>query len=189
MVARCDGDLHPRSPSPDQHRPNAPADDPHRQMDSVGANPLAPTTPSRFAAAAWNRARLRRHLVSRLRRRRARGHLPGAPGDRPSDGRAAQIGGSRGPCLWDFRARLGDQPVIEPTRCTWVPERRDADWVMVHWHKSVGAPTDRVSRGAPRVPTGLLLRSRDLKRTGRLGPFASGPMPDRRSQSAAGGRL
>jgi ketosteroid isomerase-like protein len=43
-------------------------------------------------------------------------------------------------CLWDFRAKMGDQPVIEPTRCTWVLERRDADWVIVHWHKSVGVP-------------------------------------------------
>ncbi len=43
-------------------------------------------------------------------------------------------------CLWDFRARMGDQPVIEPTRCTWVLERRDRDWVIVHWHKSVGVP-------------------------------------------------
>jgi ketosteroid isomerase-like protein len=43
-------------------------------------------------------------------------------------------------CLWDFRTRMGDQPVIEPTRCTWVLERRDADWVFVHWHKSVGVP-------------------------------------------------
>jgi len=43
-------------------------------------------------------------------------------------------------CLWDFRARMGDQPVIEPTRCTWVLERRDPGWVIVHWHKSVGVP-------------------------------------------------
>ena len=43
-------------------------------------------------------------------------------------------------CLWDFRAKMGDQPVVEPTRCTWVLERRDADWVIVHWHKSVGVP-------------------------------------------------
>ena len=43
-------------------------------------------------------------------------------------------------CLWDFRARVGDQPVIEPTRCTWVLERRDPDWEIVHWHKSVGVP-------------------------------------------------
>jgi ketosteroid isomerase-like protein len=43
-------------------------------------------------------------------------------------------------CLWDFRARMGDEPVIEPTRCTWVLERRGTDWVIVHWHKSVGVP-------------------------------------------------
>jgi ketosteroid isomerase-like protein len=43
-------------------------------------------------------------------------------------------------CLWDFRARMGDEAIIEPTRCTWVLERRDADWVIVHWHKSVGVP-------------------------------------------------
>ena len=43
-------------------------------------------------------------------------------------------------CLWDFRARMSDQPVVEPTRCTWVLERRDAGWVIVHWHKSVGVP-------------------------------------------------
>jgi ketosteroid isomerase-like protein len=43
-------------------------------------------------------------------------------------------------CLWDFRAKMGDQPVVEPTRCTWVLERRDAGWVIVHWHKSIGVP-------------------------------------------------
>ena len=41
-------------------------------------------------------------------------------------------------CLWDFRATMGDQAITEPTRCTWVLERRDARWVIVHWHKSVG---------------------------------------------------
>lgn len=41
-------------------------------------------------------------------------------------------------CLWDFRAVMGDQPIEEPTRCTWVLERREGDWVIVHWHKSVG---------------------------------------------------
>ena len=43
-------------------------------------------------------------------------------------------------CPWDFRARIGDQPVVEPTRCTWVLELREADWVIVHWHKSMGMP-------------------------------------------------
>ncbi len=41
-------------------------------------------------------------------------------------------------CLWDFRAKMADQLVEEPTRCTWVLERREGDWVIVHWHKSVG---------------------------------------------------
>jgi len=41
-------------------------------------------------------------------------------------------------CLWDFRAKQGDQPVVEPTRCTWVLERREPHWVIVHWHKSIG---------------------------------------------------
>jgi ketosteroid isomerase-like protein len=43
-------------------------------------------------------------------------------------------------CLWDFRAKVGDQDIVEPTRCTWVLERRDARWVILHWHKSVGVP-------------------------------------------------
>lgn len=41
-------------------------------------------------------------------------------------------------CLWDFRARMGEQEIVEPTRCTWVLERREGRWVIVHWHKSVG---------------------------------------------------
>jgi ketosteroid isomerase-like protein len=41
-------------------------------------------------------------------------------------------------CLWDFRAKSGDQEVVEPTRCTWVLERREGNWVIVHFHKSVG---------------------------------------------------
>jgi len=43
-------------------------------------------------------------------------------------------------CLWDFRARAGDEAVVEPVRCTWVFERRLQEWVIVHWHKSVGVP-------------------------------------------------
>jgi ketosteroid isomerase-like protein len=41
-------------------------------------------------------------------------------------------------CLWDFRATSGDQQVVEPTRCTWVLERRQGTWVIVHFHKSIG---------------------------------------------------
>ena len=41
-------------------------------------------------------------------------------------------------CLWDWREKMGEELAAVPVRCTWVLERRDADWVIVHWHKSVG---------------------------------------------------
>jgi len=43
-------------------------------------------------------------------------------------------------CLWDFHAKAGEEAVLEPVRCTWVLERRLGEWVIVHWHKSVGVP-------------------------------------------------
>ena len=43
-------------------------------------------------------------------------------------------------CLWDWREKMGGELAEVPVRCTWVLERRDADWVIVHWHKSVGVP-------------------------------------------------
>jgi ketosteroid isomerase-like protein len=43
-------------------------------------------------------------------------------------------------CLWDWREKMGEEIATAPVRCTWVVERRDADWVIVHWHKSVGVP-------------------------------------------------
>lgn len=42
--------------------------------------------------------------------------------------------------LWDWRESMGEKLTAVPVRCTWVLERRDADWVIVHWHKSVGVP-------------------------------------------------
>jgi len=39
---------------------------------------------------------------------------------------------------WVFRARMGDQELELPLRCTWVAEKRDAGWILVHWHKSLG---------------------------------------------------
>lgn len=39
---------------------------------------------------------------------------------------------------WTFAGRLGDQRVSVPLRCTWICEQRDQDWVLVHFHKSVG---------------------------------------------------
>jgi len=43
-------------------------------------------------------------------------------------------------CLWDWREKMGEELAEVPVRCTWVLERRHADWVIVHWHKSVGVP-------------------------------------------------
>jgi len=40
--------------------------------------------------------------------------------------------------LWDFRAKMGDQTIALPVRCTWVLEKRETHWVIVHFHKSVG---------------------------------------------------
>ncbi len=43
-------------------------------------------------------------------------------------------------CLWDWREKTGEEVAQVPVRCTWVLERRGDDWVIVHWHKSVGVP-------------------------------------------------
>lgn len=43
-------------------------------------------------------------------------------------------------CLWDWREKTGEEVAQVPVRCTWVLERRGHDWVIVHWHKSVGVP-------------------------------------------------
>jgi ketosteroid isomerase-like protein len=39
---------------------------------------------------------------------------------------------------WTFTARLGDQAIELPLRCTWVLEKREAGWVIAHFHKSAG---------------------------------------------------
>jgi uncharacterized protein (TIGR02246 family) len=40
--------------------------------------------------------------------------------------------------LWNFRAKMGEQTLALPVRCSWVLEKRGARWVIVHFHKSVG---------------------------------------------------
>ena len=40
--------------------------------------------------------------------------------------------------LWDFKATMGGQAIVLPVRCTWILEKRETDWVIVHFHKSVG---------------------------------------------------
>ena len=39
---------------------------------------------------------------------------------------------------WVFKARMAGEELELPLRCTWVPEKRDAGWVLVHSHKSLG---------------------------------------------------
>ena len=39
--------------------------------------------------------------------------------------------------LWDFRAMMGEQAIQIPVRCSWVLEKRDGQWVITHFHKSV----------------------------------------------------
>jgi len=41
-------------------------------------------------------------------------------------------------CLWDWQETTAGDTATVPVRCTWVLERRDTAWVIVHWHKSVG---------------------------------------------------
>jgi ketosteroid isomerase-like protein len=40
--------------------------------------------------------------------------------------------------MWDFKASMEGQSVELPARCTWILEKQDAGWVIVHFHKSVG---------------------------------------------------
>ena len=41
-------------------------------------------------------------------------------------------------CLWNFTATVGDKSFELPeVRCTWLLEKREGQWVIVHFHKSV----------------------------------------------------
>ncbi len=40
-------------------------------------------------------------------------------------------------CLWDFGAKMAESPVLLPVRCTWVLEKREGRWVIIHFHKSM----------------------------------------------------
>jgi uncharacterized protein (TIGR02246 family) len=42
-------------------------------------------------------------------------------------------------CLWVLKAKMADNPVELPVRCTWVFEKDDAGWKIVHFHKSLPA--------------------------------------------------
>lgn len=41
--------------------------------------------------------------------------------------------------LWDFKAKMGDQVMQLPVRCSWILEKIGNEWKIVHFHKSVGA--------------------------------------------------
>lgn len=42
-------------------------------------------------------------------------------------------------CLWKLTAMLGEEPIEFPIRCTWVLEKREDRWLIVHFHKSMPA--------------------------------------------------
>jgi uncharacterized protein (TIGR02246 family) len=40
-------------------------------------------------------------------------------------------------CLWNLKAKMGENPVELPVRCSWVLEKRDNKWTIIHFHKSM----------------------------------------------------
>ena len=40
--------------------------------------------------------------------------------------------------MWIFKATMGGQWFELPVRCTWILEKQNTGWVIVHFHKSVG---------------------------------------------------
>jgi len=41
---------------------------------------------------------------------------------------------------WVFSGKMGGQPIAMNLRCTWILEKQEDHWVIVHFHKSVGMP-------------------------------------------------
>lgn len=42
-------------------------------------------------------------------------------------------------CLWKLKAVMGENPIELSIRCTWILEKRQGGWVIVHFHKSMAA--------------------------------------------------
>ena len=42
-------------------------------------------------------------------------------------------------CLWTLKARMAENPVELPIRCTWVFAKGENGWKIVHFHKSLPA--------------------------------------------------
>jgi uncharacterized protein (TIGR02246 family) len=40
-------------------------------------------------------------------------------------------------CLWNFQAKIGENAIKLPVRCTWILEKRENRWIIVRFHKSV----------------------------------------------------
>ena len=40
-------------------------------------------------------------------------------------------------CLWNLKAMMAENPVELPIRCTWILEKQEAGWKIVHFHKSM----------------------------------------------------
>lgn len=41
--------------------------------------------------------------------------------------------------LWSFTATMEGQVMQLPVRCSWILEKKENSWIIVHFHKSVGA--------------------------------------------------
>jgi uncharacterized protein (TIGR02246 family) len=41
--------------------------------------------------------------------------------------------------LWSFSAKSGQTILNLPVRCTWILEKREGKWLIIHFHKSIAA--------------------------------------------------
>ena len=41
--------------------------------------------------------------------------------------------------LWNFKAKMGEEIMELPVRCSWILEKIGDEWKFIHFHKSVGA--------------------------------------------------
>ncbi len=42
-------------------------------------------------------------------------------------------------CLWNLKAMMNDEPLELPVRCSWILEKQENNWIIVHFHKSMSA--------------------------------------------------
>ncbi len=41
--------------------------------------------------------------------------------------------------LWNFNSTMGEQKLDLPVRCTWILDKKENNWIISHWHKSIAA--------------------------------------------------